>query len=138
MERRQFEFFMVRYVPDPVRAEFINIGIIMHEVGSDGDAAIVRITRNWNRVLCFDPDADTDMLEALEEDITRQFAQGGENVKMLLAAFDQQLSNGVQISEARATLVENLEVESEQLMTVYVEPRKTESLSGCGEPGRGE
>ena len=48
MQRRPCEFFLVRYVPDPVRGEFVNIGVLLREAG--GSAAQVRFTRDWTRV----------------------------------------------------------------------------------------
>jgi hypothetical protein len=125
MERRQFEFFLVRYVPNPVRAEFVNIGVILHDLESIEGTAVIRITRNWNRVLCIDPEADTEMLEALEEDINSQFAEGNESVKVLLSALQQQLSNSLQISEPNITLGANLTVETDRLMVMYVEPQRS-------------
>jgi DUF3037 family protein len=125
MERRQFEFFLVRYVPNPVRAEFVNIGIILHDLESIEGTAVIRITRNWKRVLCIDPEADTEMLEALEEDINAQFAEGNESVKVLLSALQQQLSNSLQISEPNVTLGANLAAETDRLMVMYVEPQRS-------------
>ena len=34
-ERRQLEFFLLRYVPNAVRQEFVNIGVLMVEAGTD-------------------------------------------------------------------------------------------------------
>ena len=35
-ERRQLEFFLLRYVPDAVKDEFVNIGVVMVEWGEWG------------------------------------------------------------------------------------------------------
>jgi hypothetical protein len=124
MDFRNFEFFLVKYVPDPIRGEFINIGVILQEVGGT-EGAIVRFTRNWSRVLCLDPDADTEMLEELGEDINTEFARGGKPAIALIEGFRQQLSNSIQISEPKASLAENPEGEIQQLMRMYVEPYGT-------------
>jgi hypothetical protein len=64
-DRRQLEFFLLRYVPDAVKNEFVNIGLVMVEPGANGDGfADVRFTRDWRRVRCLDPQADVDMLGA--------------------------------------------------------------------------
>src|SRR5580698_8516313 len=55
--RRACEFQLLKYVPDPVRNEYVHIGVILREQGSPG--AEVRFTRDWRRVRCLDPDADT-------------------------------------------------------------------------------
>lgn len=123
MERRKFNFFLVQYVPDPIRTEFINIGIILSEIGI-GNPAIVRFTRDWSRVLCLDPEADTDLLEAIEKDIASKFDKGGEVAHAILESLQEEFSNSLQISEARMTMISDLEEGAGQLLQMYVERRK--------------
>ena len=66
-ERRQLEFFLLRYVPDAVKDEFINIGLVAIEAEKSGDKfGEVRFTKDWRRVRCLDPQADVEMLAALD------------------------------------------------------------------------
>ena len=37
-ERVQCEFFLIRYVPDVVKGEFANIGVLLREAGRDESA----------------------------------------------------------------------------------------------------
>src|SRR5277367_1046920 len=75
-ERMQCEFFLVRYVADRVKGEFVNIGVLLREAAKvDGQSIgpiAVRFTREWSRVRCMDPDADIAALEALEADLGQQ------------------------------------------------------------------
>jgi hypothetical protein len=64
-DRRICEFQLLRYVPDAVRNEYVHIGVILREQGSGAPAA-VRFTRDWRRVRCLDPEADTELLEGME------------------------------------------------------------------------
>ena len=48
----QCEFSLVRYVPDTVKNEFVNIGVVLREAGPR--EAAVRFTRDWRRVRCVD------------------------------------------------------------------------------------
>ncbi len=113
-ERERCEFSLIRYVPDPVKNEFVNIGVLLR--GEDGRAA-VRFTRDWSRVRCVDPDADTTMLEALEAEIGRRLAEdAGAGVRSL----EDALSNAVQLTEAKACLAESFATELEGLMQLYV------------------
>ncbi len=123
-ERRPCEFFLIRYVPDPVKNEFVNIGVMLREQGAAEQA--VRFTRDWSRVRCVDPDADTAMLEALEADVRRSLSEPGSQAMRLL---EDSLSNGVQLTEAKGCLAESLPAQMEQLMQLYVEPRKREAVS---------
>jgi len=119
-ERQACEFYLVRYVPDPVKNEFVNIGVVLREAA--GGAAAVRFTRDWMRVRCADPDADTAMLEALEAEMRQRLAE--QDGKPLLAIIEDSFSNLIQMTEAKGCLAENMTAELEQLMRLYVEPRK--------------
>lgn len=122
-ERLPCEFFLIRYVPDPVKGEFTNIGVLLREAGRP-DAAQLRFTRDWSRVRCMDADADIGMLEALEGEITTRMRLGVADTKPVLAMIEDTFSNSVQITEPRACLAENIAAELELLMKMYVEPLK--------------
>jgi hypothetical protein len=131
------EFFLIRYVPDVVKGEFTNIGVLLREAASPAVAPRLRFTRDWSRVRCMHPDADIDLLEALEaEMLDRLQTEAGTTItypKPILESLTDSLSNSIQISEPRACLAENLTVELEQLMRLYVEPlRLTQSRRRSG------
>jgi len=121
--RLMSEFQLLRYVPDAVRNEFVNIGVILRERGSH-EPAEVRFTRDWRRLRCLDPDADTNLLEGMEGELRRYFRdeRGGKLVQLL----EQSLSLNVQISDPKGYLAESLPSGIEELMLLYVEspPRK--------------
>ncbi len=133
-ERLQCEFQLIRYVPDAVRGEFCNIGVLLRRAGERGGGA-VRFTRDWSRVRLIDGDADTALLEAMEGEIAAELREGSgdpapgrreggpvrSGTKPILDVLEDTLSNGVQISEARACLAETLPAEMEQLMGMYVD-----------------
>ena len=126
-ERLQCEFSLIRYVPDVVKGEFANIGVVLREAGRE-DAATVRFTRDWTRVRCLDPGADVELLESLEAEIAERLRAGVDarvNAKPVLATLEDTLSNSLQVTEMRATLAESLPAEMEQLLRMYVEPMKT-------------
>ena len=128
-ERRACEFHLLRYVPDAVRNEGVHIGVILREQGSGEGApepVLVRFTRDWRRVRCLDPDADTALLEGMESDLRRRFlAEPDGNLMRLLT---ESLSLGVQMTEAKAYLAESLPAGMEELMRLYVEPPPRERV----------
>jgi hypothetical protein len=67
---RKCEFYVLRYIPDVVKGEFVNIGVVLLEPG-EGEAPFtdVQLTRDWRRARCFDPDIDIGLLEALVQDL---------------------------------------------------------------------
>jgi len=128
-ERIQCEFSLIRYVPDVVKGEFANIGVVLREAGRD-ETATVRFTRDWSRVRCLDPEADVELLESLESEIGERLQAGMElsvNAKPMLETLEDSLSNSVQLTEMRGTLAESLPTEMEQLLRMYVEPLKLPS-----------
>jgi len=127
-DRLQCEFSLIRYVPDVVKGEFVNIGVVLRAPGGN---STVRFTRDWGRVRCIDPDADTDLLESLESEVAARLERGVEltiNAKPMLETLEDSLSNSVQITEMRATLAESLPAEMEQLLRMYVEPLKAPAI----------
>jgi hypothetical protein len=132
-ERLPCEFFLIQYVPDVVKGEFVNIGVLLREAGGNAsgagapDSAVVRFTRDWSRVKCMDADADIGLLEALEGEIGARLqmrAQDAPGIKPVMEILEDTLSNSVQVTEVRACLAESLPAEMEQLMRMYVEPLK--------------
>lgn len=129
-ERLACEFFLVRYVPDVVKGEFVNIGVVLREV-ERAEEAKVRFTRDWARVRCVDASADVELLEAMESEL-------GERLRMreprpFLELLEDSLSNSIQLTPAKACLAESVPAEIEQLMRMYVEPmqvRRERRLSG--------
>ncbi|HZL26002.1 MAG TPA: DUF3037 domain-containing protein [Acidobacteriaceae bacterium] len=119
-ERLQCEFSLIRYVPDVVKGEFANIGVVLREAGRD---AVVRFTRDWSRVRCLDAEADIGLLESLENEIAERLRAGVE-LKPVLGVLEDTLSNSVQMTEMRGTLAESLPAEMELLLRMYVEPLK--------------
>lgn len=117
-ERQRCEFSLIRYVPDPVKNEFVNIGVLLR---AEGAGAAVRVTRDWSRVRCVDPDADTAMLEGLEAEVGRRLA---EDADAGVRGLEDALSNAVQLTEAKACLAESFATELESLMRMYVQTAK--------------
>ena len=135
-DRVPCEFFLIRYVPDVVKGEFVNIGVLLREAGGNApgtgphDSAVVRFTRDWSRVRCMDADADIGLLEALEGEIGARLqmrAQDAPDIKPVMEILEDTLSNSVQVTEVRACLAESLPAEMEQLMRMYVEPLKVKT-----------
>jgi hypothetical protein len=124
-QRRRCEFQLIRYVPDPVRNEFVNIGVLLR--AAEGGQSMVRFTRDWGRVRCLDPDADTQMLEALEIEVGQRLdSQPADHPRPITAVLEESLSNGLQITESKAYLVETFLAGLEDLMGQYVDPPRRE------------
>jgi len=123
--RRNCEFQLLRYVPDAVRNEYVHIGVILREQGSDKPAE-VRFTRDWRRLRCLDPEADTALLEGMESELRRRFRE--EPQGRLMQLLEESLSLNVQMTAPKAYLAESLPAGMEELMRLYVEPLRRERI----------
>ncbi|MGA9542094.1 MAG: DUF3037 domain-containing protein [Candidatus Sulfotelmatobacter sp.] len=123
-ERKPYEFFLLRYVPNVVKDEFVNIGLVMVEPGTkDGGFAEVRFTRDWERVWRLDPDADVEMLAAMERDIRSQIGTAHDR-EVLLRQMEDSFSNAIQASPTKRCLVEDPAREIEVMASLYLEAAK--------------
>jgi len=120
----------MRYVPDPFKNEFVNIGVLL--LGRDNEFADVRFTRDWARVRCADPQGDVDILEALESDIGQHLQDSSESRKQIVYRLRDTLSNGLQLSEPRALLSESPPQDLERLAQTYLEQLKSPRESRLG------
>jgi hypothetical protein len=123
-QRRACEFRLLRYVPDAVRNEYVHIGVMLREQGSSH--LEVRFTRDWRRVRCLDPDADTGLLESMETELRRRLSE--EPDAKLMRILEEALSLSVQMTEAKAYLAESIPAGVEELMRLYVDPPPREKL----------
>jgi hypothetical protein len=119
--RRQLEFFVLRYVPDAVKGEFVNVGIVAVE--ADGGFADVRFTRDWRRAQCLDPELDIEVLEALEREIRGQIASVPDR-EAFLKRLQDSFSNLVQLSPVAGCLAEDPAREMDELSTLYLESKR--------------
>jgi hypothetical protein len=68
-------------------------------------------------VRCLDPDADTQMLEALEIEVGQRLRiQPADDPKPIMGLLADSLSNGIQITESKAYLAETFLAGLEELM----------------------
>ena len=87
--------------------------------------AQVRFTRDWSRVLCLDPEADVEMLQALENDLRNQLREMNGDHDLILRRIQDSFSNAIQPSEFQACLASSAVAEADELARLYLErPRR--------------
>lgn len=124
-EMKQLEFFVLRYVPDAVKGDFVTFGVVLLEPGGGGE---VRLTKDWRRLLCADPQADLEWLQAMETDIQHQVrnAQGRDE---FLKKMHDSFSNTVQLSPMGGITAENMEAALHDLQNIYLKTIRTPALN---------
>jgi hypothetical protein len=125
-ELRKLEYFLLRYVPNAVREEFVNIGLVMTETGGDGGGfAGVHFTKDWRRAMCLDPSIDVKMLEALGRDVHARL-KDVQSRALLLHEMMESYSNTVQLSTMQNCVASDPERELRELAVKLVEAPKIE------------
>ncbi|MEO6120511.1 MAG: DUF3037 domain-containing protein [Terriglobales bacterium] len=127
---KQCEFFLLRYVPDAVKGEFVNIGVVL--LGPSGIE--LRFSEDWSRVRCLDPDADLDMLQAVESELRSELSQGESRVRMLEKLRDS-FSTSIRLSPVTGCLTESPQAEADLLAQHYLETsaaRRVKADRGAG------
>jgi hypothetical protein len=128
-DRLKCAFQLVRYVPNPVRNEFVHIGVLLRNESGQLD---LKFTRDWRRVRCLDPDADTALLEGMESELRRRLQDDlarPEAERKFTRILDESLSLNVQITEPKAYLAESMPTGMEELLQMYVDPPKRERVA---------
>src|SRR5579864_3066563 len=120
-ERRKLQFFLLRYVPNAVRGESLNIGLLMTESGKDEDSfADVHFTQDWKRARCLFPDTDVEMLEAIGREIKSRIANVQDRAALIKEMTDR-YSNAIQLSRVRRVFAQDPAVEMKHLVATLVE-----------------
>jgi hypothetical protein len=137
-ERRQLEFFVLRYVPNAAREEFVNVGLVMTESGGGGGGfAEVHFTADWRRARCLDPNIDVELLEALGHDMARRLKDVQQRTLLLNEMMDS-YSNTLQLTPIRRCVAENPAKEFRDMAHLLVEmppmwtPAKEEQAKNIG------
>ena len=73
-EKQNCKFFLVRYVPDVVKNEFVNIGVVLLPLAAPVQ---VRFARDWSRLRAMDPAADLEVLDAFAGELQARLAAEG-------------------------------------------------------------
>jgi len=116
-EQKQLEFYLLRYVPNAVKGEFVNIGLMMIEAG-EGGFSEVRFTQDFRPAERLDPQIDIEALQAIERHVRNQF-QDPARRQLLLRKMEDSFSNLIQMSPKSIVLAEEPAKEIEALASFY-------------------
>ena len=110
--KTQCKFFVVRYAPDAVKNEFVNIGLVLMPPAG---GAQIRFTNDWSRVRCIDPEVDLEVLQALEGDLREKLREMNGDHDFILRRIQDSFSNALQTSEFQACLADSPTDEADEL-----------------------
>jgi hypothetical protein len=134
VDLKQLEFYVLRYVPYVVRPDSVSIGVLLLEPRPNGFGfADVRMTSDWRRVRCFDPQIDIEVLQALEGYMRIQL-RNSPDVGLLLLKLQDSFANVIQITARQVCLAADPRQELERLRSIYLDEPKLEALPAAARP----
>ncbi len=130
-------YVILRYTPNLVRDEWVNIGVLLFDPASgERRLRLIEDQEEFARVRRLHPAADEGLLRGLRDDLedrlrdARHVAEGGDWQK-LLAKWDDTLSNALQLAPRKGVFAEDLDAELERLYADHVAPQRAASRVGA-------
>jgi hypothetical protein len=121
--RNTFRYRLLRYTPNLIRDEWVNIGVLLEEVNSREDHSapprramrLIEEPSELNRVRRLHPGADEDLLRALPAEFDARLRASSSDIDTYIEKLDQTLSTTLQFSSQKALLAEDFDAELERL-----------------------
>ncbi len=128
-------YHVVRYQPNLIRDEWVNIGVLLFIPGGgpgegpEEGRSTGRVRQRWleepadlARLRRLHPAADEELLLGLPAEFDRQFAGREMEAEAILEKFDDTLSNAVQLAPRKGLLSRDPDAEIDRLFRQQVEP----------------
>lgn len=137
---RTCAYRIVRYTPDLVRDEWVNIGVLVFDPKSgERRLRLIDEQEEYARVRRLHPQADEALLRGLREDLEDRFETArrsngrGEGLQELLSKWDETLSNALQFAPQKGVVARDLDAELERLYGDHVAvPRRSARVGAPG------
>jgi hypothetical protein len=134
---RVYVYVILRYTPNLVRNEWVNIGVLLFDPASgERRLRLIEEQEEFARVRRLHPAADEGLLRGLRDDLedrlrdARHTAENGDWQK-LLAKWENTLSNALQLAPQKGVYAEDLDAELERLYADHVAPQRAASRVGA-------
>jgi hypothetical protein len=136
---QKYVYRILRYTPDLVRDEWVNIGVLLYNPESgEHRLRMIEDQDEFARVRRLHPSADEELLRRLRDDLedrlnnASQVVNGG-GWQSLLAKWDDTLSNALQLAPQKGVYAQDLDSELERLYADHVAPSR--GAPRVGAPG---
>lgn len=130
---------ILRYTPNLVRDEWVNIGVLVyHPASGERRLRVIEEEEEYARVRRLHPQADEALLRALRDELEERLANaaalfpangqangvGQAAWLQLLEKWDNTLSNALQLAPQKGVLAADLDAETERLYADHVAPQR--------------
>jgi hypothetical protein len=118
---KECAFFLVQYMPDLVRGEFMNIGLFLHCPQEEYLGCL--FTDDYRRIKQFHPLADLNFLREIQQDFEQQIDEHGEDLQGYMTGIQNSFSHLLQVAPPRTCLLQDPQSELRGLFERYVGAR---------------
>jgi len=115
-DKRQFELHLLRFLPYPLRDDFVTVGLLLE---SGGRFAEVRFTRDWKMLKCLAPDVELEWFEMVESEIRRKLGSLPRR-EDLMQLINERFGTMIDVAPTKAVLTEDPAKEMELLTSTYL------------------
>ncbi|GAC1638244.1 MAG: hypothetical protein NVS9B14_18670 [Candidatus Acidiferrum sp.] len=142
-ENKVFVSHILRYTADPVRDEWLNIGVLLFDPETGGHAArVIEEEREFARLRRLQPMADEEVIRRTREHFEDHFGGlvrqaraethgEGNEFQKLVDKWEGTLSTGIQLSPQRGVYAPDLQTELERLYSEHVGLERGRSRVGA-------
>jgi len=146
-QQRTFAYRILRYTPNLVRDEWVNIGVLVFDPQSgERRLRLIEEPAEYARVRRLHPEADESLLRALRDDLEDRFQRFGEVFRdnggaraggngadwlTLLGKWDDTLSNVLQLAPQKGVFASDLDAETERVYAERVAPQRRAASVGA-------
>jgi len=126
-ETKPCSFFLVRYVPDIVRDEGLNIGLFLYSPQDEYLDCL--FTEDFRRVRALHPQADMELLHDLPQHFEQEIKRHEKELEKYIQEMQEGYSNLIQVTTPRPCLATDPQAEMQSLFTRYVGTRAAAALA---------
>jgi hypothetical protein len=136
---RGLAYHLLRYVPNLVRDEWVNIGVLVFNPRTgERRLRLIEDQVEYTRIRRLHPSVDQALLRSLRDDLEDRLDSWADNgpavpLQVILSKCDATLSTAVQIAPQKGVLTDDLDAELERLYTDHVAVPRV--YSRVGQPG---
>src|SRR5262249_25599993 len=125
LPERAFAYQILRYSPNLIRDEWVNIGVLLFDPGTgERRLRLIEGQDEFLPVRRLHPADDEDLLRGLRDDLEDRFQSaangGGGDWQKLLTKWNDTLANALQLAPQKGTLATDLDAEMERLYSDHI------------------
>jgi Protein of unknown function (DUF3037) len=120
-----YQFAVLQYVPDPVRQESVNVGVIVAAPGASTAEVRILKTQDTARLKWLGFKDDVGFLHDVADDLARPTVANGVTISDVLTTAHQQWAGTIRVTELRAALHDDPRDLCEELYGRYVANPRT-------------